>query len=89
MDIEETLYFELSNGKTVKVKELDPKLQEHVKVLDKLRNDVANKNYELNVYRIALQAKNQVVQNILEATYVGGGELNKGSSESESEGKTK
>lgn len=69
MQVDETLYFELNNGKTIKVKDLDPKIQEHVKVLDRLRDDVANKGYELNVYQIALQAKHQAVLNVLEATY--------------------
>lgn len=72
MNVEKTVHFELSNGKTIMVRDLDPRIQEHVEVLDRLREDVTQKAYELNVYQIALQTKATMIKNTLEGIYVTG-----------------
>jgi len=68
-NVDDTLFLELPNGKNVAVKELDPKIQEHVKMFDRLRDDVAEKGYELQVYQTALQVKKQMIEKFLTAMY--------------------
>lgn len=80
-NIEETLFVELPNGKNVAVRDLDAKIQQHIKVLDKLRDDVAQKGYEFQVYQMALHSKKHVVEQLLNATY--------GEKATSPEGKTK
>lgn len=66
MKVEETIYFELNNGKTIFVKDLDKNLQSNVKLLDKLRQDVFDRHYDLQVYMTALEVKKNEIQSALE-----------------------
>lgn len=68
-NVEETLFIELPNGKNIPVSALDPKIKQHIKVIDKLRDDVAQKNYELQIYQLALQSKKQVLNTLLASMY--------------------
>lgn len=66
MKVDETIYFELSDGRTIFVKDLDTELQQKIKVLDRLRQDVVDKSYEMQVYATALEVKKQNIQKALE-----------------------
>lgn len=72
MKIEKVHFFELSNGKIVKVSELSETFKAHVDVLNRLRKDAEQKQYELNVYASAYRANYTNIQNALEAMYVVG-----------------
>ena len=68
-NVEETLFIELPNGKNIPVSALHPNIKQHIKVIDKLRDDVAQKNYELQIYQLALQLKKQVLNTLLASMY--------------------
>lgn len=68
-EIEETLFLELPDGKNIPVKNLDERIQQQVKVYDKLRADVTEKHYELQVYQSALQIKKQIIENLMNSVY--------------------
>lgn len=70
-NVEETNFIELPNGNNIPVSSLDPTIRQHLKVIDKLRDDVAQKSYELQVFQLALQAKTQVLKTLVEKTYGG------------------
>ncbi len=65
VNVEETEEVRLPNGSIVPVSSLDEKYRMHMKVIDKLRDDIAQKNYELQVYRVALAAKRDAFNKIL------------------------
>ena len=65
VNVEETEEVRLPNGSIVPVSSLDEKCRMHMKVIDKLRDDIAQKNYELQVYRVALAAKRDAFNKIL------------------------
>lgn len=66
MKVEETVYFNLSDGRTIFVKNLDEELRNQVLVLDRLRQDVVDKSYEMQVYSTALEVHKQNIQKGLE-----------------------
>ena len=63
MTVEETVYFDLADGKTVFVKDLDEATKKQVAIFDRLRQDVLDKTYEMQVYMSALESKKASIQN--------------------------
>lgn len=64
-NVESTKVVRMPDGNSIRVEELPDELQQHIKVLDKLRDDVSQKRYELQVYQIALNNKREVIAKLL------------------------
>ena len=66
---EKTNYLRLEDGRIINYNEMPTQIQEHVKMLDALRNDVMRKKYEHDVYQLALETKKKSIETMLETVY--------------------